>query len=105
MAKKILSSKSQNLHQGHQQPQQQPRPQHSSNQSGLRTIYGHGRIAPMASSRSEANLPTSVLRLPNGGHHPSLDHYGGAGITANRVTMLKTKVMYHSQRDFQEASV
>ena len=75
------------------------------------TIYPSSRIAPasaaqpqpqtMSASRSEANLPS--LRLPDGGHHPSLDHYNGQ--SNGQMTMLKTKVWYHSQRNVQEASV
>ena len=90
--------------------QQQPQSQHHHNQQppnnvGPRTLYtNRSRIAPMTSSRSEANLPAS-LRMPDGGHHPSLDHFGGNGST-HHLTMAKTKVWYHSQRDFQqEASV
>ena len=104
MAKRILnSSKPQPNHHHHQQPQQQQQHQQQQSQSGPRSLYNRGRIAPMASSRSEVNLQS--LRMPDGGHHPSLEHFGGNG--NHNLTMAKTKVWYHSQRDFQhqEASV
>ena len=108
MAKRILnSSKPQpNHHHNHQKPQQQQQQhqqQQQQSQSGPRSLYNRGRIAPMASSRSEVNLQS--LRMPDGGHHPSLEHFGGNG--NHNLTMAKTKVWYHSQRDFQhqEASV
>merc|ERR1719369_941477 len=93
MAKRILSSSKNHG----------PTPPVASNQpqSNWRTTYQQrSRIAPatMSSSRSEANLPS--LRLPDGALHPSLDHFGGN----NHLTMLKTKVWYHSQRNVQEAS-
>jgi len=121
MAKKILSSK--NQHQGghHQIQQKQPpnqqqiQPQshlqqsQQQSQSNWRTMYqsrsSTSRIAPatvapsMSSSRSEVNLP----RLPDGSNHPQLDHFSGSG--NQNLTMLKTKVWYHSQRNVQEASV
>ena len=120
MAKKILSSKNQHQgghHQIHQkQPpnQQQIQPQshlqqsQQQSQSNWRTMYqsrsSTSRIAPatvasMSSSRSEVNLP----RLPDGSNHPQLDHFSGSG--NQNLTMLKTKVWYHSQRNVQEASV
>ena len=117
MARRILSSSSRNQNSagnsstpGPQVAQHQPSPPQSSWRS---TIYPSSRIAPAASmtaSRSEANLPVaaSSLRLPDGGHHPSLDHYGGRQDSTNgnnHLTMLKTKVWYHSQRNVQEASV
>ena len=107
MAKRILnSSKPQpNHHHNHQKPQQQQQQhqQQQQSQSGPRSLYNRGRIAPMASSRSEVNLQS--LRMPDGGHHPSLEQFGGNG--NHNLTMAKTKVWYHSQRDFQhqEASV
>merc|ERR1719323_30346 len=117
MARRILSS-SRNQNSagnsstpGPQVAQHQPSPPQSSWRS---TIYPSSRIAPaaasMTASRSEANLPVaaSSLRLPDGGHHPSLDHYSGRQDSTNgnnHLTMLKTKVWYHSQRNVQEASV
>ena len=121
MAKRILSSK--NQHQGGQhqvqqqqlpnqqqvqppnQPQSHLQQSHQQPQSNWRTMYqsrsNTSRIAPasMASSRSEVNLP----RLPDGSNHPQLDHFSGSG--NQNLTMLKTKVWYHSQRNVQEASV
>ena len=100
MAKRILSSKNQGA-----SHHQQQGPQYSQwSKTTHRGMNGTSRIAPavpsMSSSRSEANLP----RLPDGNHHPSLDHFGGNG--NHHLTMLKTKVWYHSQRNVQqEASV
>ena len=119
MAKRILSSKNQggqhtggqppSAHQQQKQPPNQPQSQQPPQpQSNWRTMYQSrttSRIAPaasMASSRSEVNLP----RLPDGTNHPSLDHFGGNNSNGgNHLTMLKTKVWYHSQRNVQEASV
>ena len=107
MAKRILNSSKPQQHHHHHQPQQlqqqHQQQQQQQPQSGPRSLYNRGRIAPMASSRSEVNLQS--LRMPDGGHHPSLDHFGGNG--NHHLTMAKTKVWYHSQRDFQhnEASV
>ena len=129
MAKRILSSKNHGGQQSggsnlnHHQPQSvqsqhsqqkqlpnQPQSQQSQSiglgfKSPLRTMYQSrttSRIAPaasnMSSSRSEVNLP----RLPDGSNHPSLENFGG---NQQHLTMLKTKVWYHSQRNVQEASV
>ena len=112
MARRILSSRNHQNSAGNSSTQGPQVAQPSPQSSWRSTIYPSSRIAPasMTASRSEANLPVaaSSLRLPDGGHHPSLDHYGGRQDSTNgnnHLTMLKTKVWYHSQRNVQEASV
>jgi len=114
MARRILSSRNHQNSAGNSSAQGPQVAQPSPQSSWRSTIYPSSRIAPasMTASRSEANLPVaaSSLRLPDGGHHPSLDHYGGRQLQDstngnNHLTMLKTKVWYHSQRNVQEASV
>ena len=114
MARRILSSRNHQNSAGNSSTQGPQVAQPSPQSSWRSTIYPSSRIAPasMTASRSEANLPVaaSSLRLPDGGHHPSLDHYGGRQLQDstngnNHLTMLKTKVWYHSQRNVQEASV
>ena len=112
MAKRILSSKN---HQSQPHSSMTSSQQHQSAtssgsqpQSNWRTAMyqsrNNSRIAPiMSSSRSEANLHS--LRGPSNqqtNNNPSLEHYGE---NSNHLTVLKTKVWYHSQRNVQEASV
>merc|ERR1719323_1794713 len=106
MARRILSSRNHQNSAGNSSTQGPQVAQHQPQSSWRSTIYPSSRIAPasMTASRSEANLPVaaSSLRLPDGGHHPSLDHYGGRQDSTNgnnHLTMLKTKVWYHSQRN------
>ena len=81
MARRILSSRNHQNSAGNSSTQGPQVAQPSPQSSWRSTIYPSSRIAPasMTASRSEANLPVaaSSLRLPDGGHHPSLDHYGG----------------------------
>lgn len=99
MAKRILSSKQPHPQAsvgGHAGPSSSANWRPSSNHRGT------SRIAPLSSSRSEANLGDLRSAEAVGHHHPSLEHFANG---SNHLTMLKTKVWYHSQRSVQEASV